>query len=229
MSAVTTVVSGFNPTRRSSDGVDFSRYGKDADRMRAAFESGSFTPPDYNPAPSAGASPGSIGSTENYAQNSPNIQEQMDRYRQRFSVDNTNRAIDKSNLGIMDAAALGAADQKANLSRRGVLGSETGARFLQKNVFDPAQRAAAGAAANIAMQREKDLDALVLGGTGLMQAQDQLNLANRGLNLQQISQDREDQRYSAQRADEERRRREDTARWLATMGGIGDYSPVPGV
>jgi hypothetical protein len=215
------------PARRSSQGMDFSQYGKNADQMRTSFEFGGFTPPGFGegaPAPGAPAP----GQTTNTAANSPNLQRHMDRYESRFDVDNTKRAIDKSNLGIMDAAALSAADQKANLSRRGVHGTEVGAANLQKNVFEPAQRAAANAASNIALQRERDLDALVLGGTGIMGAQDNLSLANRGLNLQQLNSDREDLRYRASQELEERRRREETARWQAMMGSLGS-APVPGV
>jgi hypothetical protein len=203
---------------------DFSKYGKSAGQMKAAYEAGSFLPPDFNSSANTTVSQGSTISAEE----SPYIKEQMDRYRERFNVDNTKRAIDKSNLGIADAAALGAKDLRANTSRRGIHGTDAGSQFLQKNVFDPAQRAAAKAASDIVLQRERDLDALTLGGTGLMMAQDQVNLANRQFGLQARESDRADERFRRQMEEDEMRRREEAARWAAMTNAIDDdYSPVP--
>jgi hypothetical protein len=144
-----------------------------------------------------GSSGGGAVTNANTAQMSPYLKEQMQRYRDRFSQDNTARAIDQSNLGIADAAALTAADAKAGMSRRGVGGTGTGAAYLTKRVFAPAQREAAGAAASIAMQRQKDLDALVLGGSGIMGAADANNLQNRQLSLEQWKAQAEDERARA--------------------------------
>ena len=213
--------------RKPSD-MDFTQFGKHADEMKAGYLSGGYTPLDFDSVPGQGGgnpTPGAPGGgTTNASQASPYLEEQINRYRDRFNVDNTKRAIDKSTLGIMDAAALGAADAKAGQSRRGVLGTEVGAAANQRNIFEPAQRAAASQAANITMQREKDLDALVLGGTSLMRAPDEISLANRGLGLQQLGQDREDQRFRAQMEQEERRRREEAARWQAMTSTLDDQS-----
>jgi len=116
----------------------------------------------------------------------PYLEEQVRNLRARMGSDTTERAIGRSTTGILDAAALGAADEgAANLSSRGLVGSGAGQSFLHKRFFDPAQRAAAGAAADIAHQREQDLDRLVLGGTAIMGAPGQYSLANRNLGLQQ--------------------------------------------
>jgi hypothetical protein len=215
--------------QRAASDLDFSQFGKHADNMRAGYLSGGYTPLDFDSVP-GNPSPGNPsggdaggGGTTNTSQTSPYMEEQINRYRERFNVDNTKRAIDKSNLGIMDAAALASADAKAGQSRRGVLSTGVSAAQNQRNIFEPAQRAAASAAANITMQREKDLDALVLGGTSLMRAPDEIALANRGLNLQQLGQDREDQRFRTQLEIDERRRREEAARWQAMAGSLGDY------
>jgi hypothetical protein len=69
------------------------------------------------------------------------------------------------------------------MSRRGTLGTGVGDTFLNKRVFAPAQRQAAGAAANIAMQREQDLDRLVVGGTALAAAPGQQSIQERNLSL----------------------------------------------
>lgn len=116
----------------------------------------------------------------------PYLEEQVRNLRARMGADTTERAIGRSTTGILDAAALGAADAgAANLSSRGLVGSGAGQAFLQKRFFDPAQRAAAGAATDIALRREQDLDRLVLGGTSIMGAPGQSSLASRSLGLQQ--------------------------------------------
>lgn len=151
-----------------------------------------------------GAGAGAGAGTSNVAEISPFLKEQIERYRSRFGSDPTERAIQRSNLGIADAAALLAADAKANMASRGVLNTGTGATFLQRRVFEPAQRQAAGRAADIAMGRERDLDALVLGGTGLMTAPDAIALAAQGMNLQSQAQ-AADQAFRANQAEEERK------------------------
>jgi hypothetical protein len=211
-------IAGLGPTPRRRGG-----YG----RVPGLGGSGSGSIPVFNNGPTTGAfvepGQGSGSGTTNTAEPSPFVQEHIQNYRNRLSEDNTKRAIDKSNLGIADSAALMAADAKAGMSRRGVQGTDTGAAFLQKRVFEPAQRAAAGQAANIALQRERDLDNLVLGGTGIMRLPDEIALANRGMNLDQLRSDREDARHRAEIEREERRRREDAARWAAMLDNVGDY------
>lgn len=142
------------------------------------------TIPGGSPGPTSagGASGGSYTSSTG---RNPDLQWLQDKYKSRFDVDNTKRTIDKSNLGIMDAAALGAADAKANLASRGAIGSGAADAFLQKRIFQPAQREAAGKAADIALQREKDLDALTLGGQGIMSSQANLQLAEKAQALQE--------------------------------------------
>lgn len=133
-----------------------------------------------------GGTGGTGGPISNTTQISPYLQSQIDRYESRFDVDNTKRAIDKSTLGVMDAAALGARDLgAANAARRGISGTGTSAAFLAKRFYEPAQRQAASNAADIAMGRERELDALTLGGTSLMRSPDDISLANRDLALRQ--------------------------------------------
>ena len=122
----------------------------------------------------------------NTAAPDPYLAEQVANLRARMTSDPTERAIGRSTTGILDAAALGAADEgAANLSSRGLVGSGAGQAFLHKQFFAPAQRAATGAAADIALKREQDLDRLVLGGSAIMGAPGQSSLQNRGLGLQQ--------------------------------------------
>lgn len=135
-------------------------------------------------APSGPATP--LPVLSNTAAPDPYLQEQVANLRARMGSDTTERAIGRSTTGILDAAALGAADEgAANLSSRGLVGSDAGQSFLHKRFFEPAQQAAAGAAADIALKREQDLDRLVLGGTAIMGAPGQSSLSNRGLGLQQ--------------------------------------------
>lgn len=122
----------------------------------------------------------------NTAQNDPQLAELYQMWKGRMGADTTKRAQDRSTASIMDAAALGAADLRGgNLARRGLVGSGAGDTFLQKRVFAPAQREAAGKAADIALGRERDLDAMVMGGLGIAGAQGNANRADRALALQQ--------------------------------------------
>jgi hypothetical protein len=112
--------------------------------------------------------------------------DQVAALKQRESTDPTQRAIERSTTGTLDAAALGAADAgAANLAARGLTGTGAGAAFLNKQFFAPAQRAASQSAADISLQRERDLDALVLGGQGIMSAPGQMGLAQKELGLRQ--------------------------------------------
>jgi hypothetical protein len=65
------------------------------------------------------------------------------------------------------------------------MGTGAGQAFLNKQFFAPAQRAAAQSAADISLQREKDLDALVLGGQAIYSAPGQMGLAEKELGLRQ--------------------------------------------
>lgn len=161
----------------------------------------------------------------NTAQNSPNIDWLQDKFKDRFNQDNTKRAIDRSNLGIADSAALMAADQQGGLARRGATGTGTADTFLNKRVFQPAQQQAAKAAADISMGRERDLDQLTLGGLPIMRAQDDINLANRGLGIQQLGVQQQgilgQQGIDLQRQQlEQQRKDQEMSRWLALMGGM---------
>lgn len=146
---------------------------------------GAAAPPRTGTGTGLGSGGGAGGALTNVAATSPNIQKQIERYAERLSADPTQRAIDRSNRAIADSAALMAADQKANMARRGVMGTGVGDAFLQRRVFDPAQRQAAEAATQIALGRERDLDALVLQGTGLMRTPDELAIQRQNLALQQ--------------------------------------------
>lgn len=139
------------------------------------------------------------GGTQTSSQISPYLLSQIGRYEDRLKADNTQRAIDRSNLGVADAAALLSADAKANQARRGILGTGAGDAWVNKRITQPAMREAAGRAADIALGRERDLDALVLGGTGLMTAPDAIALENQRLALAQQGQ-ATDQAFRAQQA-----------------------------
>jgi hypothetical protein len=162
----------------------------------------------------AGAGTAKPPSLDFEAELDPYIQRQIQRYEQRFDVDNTKRAIDRSNLGIADAAALSAADAKANMASRGILGTGTGAAYLQKRIFEPARQQAAKAAADIAFANEQRLDALTLGGTGLMTAPSAIALGQQRLGLDAWSRAQEDARLRAamEQSTEAARRAEELAR-----------------
>jgi hypothetical protein len=130
-----------------------------------------------------------------------------------MNSDNSKRAIDHAVLGTMDAAALGAKDMGANMARRGISGTGAGATFLNKNVFQPAQRTAAGQATDISLAeqaRQDDLAKSLQGPAGNIAGN---NLQNRqfGLNTWQAQQN--DARERAQM--EQQQRDSELSRWLA--------------
>ena len=148
----------------------------------------------------------------NTSEISPYLKKALGRLDERFSEDNTKRAIQDSNLGISDAAALSAADQKGGLSRRGLVGSEGGATFLSKNVYQPAQRQAAKAAADITLAQQSRKDNLVLGSQGLVRAPDEVNLANRA------EASREQEAQAQQQMQQAQLQQQQQSQWLSLMG-----------
>ena len=172
------------------------------------------------PMPAAPAA-GDVGGSTNTAQTDPYLKELVDKYRSRFDVDNTQRAINRSTTGIMDAAALGAADLKGNLSSRGLVGSEGGNAFLAKRVFGPAQRQAAGAEADISLGNEQRLDNLTLGGLGIMNAPGQASRADRGLALSQSGQDFDQGLQQAQLQNQ--MQQQQYAQWLSLLNMAGGF------
>jgi hypothetical protein len=193
-------------------------------------------PPTVTTSPVAGV-PGAPVTSTNTAGADPYLTQQVDRYNSRFTNDPTKQAVEHSTLGIMDAAALGAADMKGQMGSRGVLNSGAGATFLQKRVFDPAQRAAAGAAGDIAIKRQKQLDDLTLGGTDIMKAPSQLGVQNRELAMRQWEGQQADARAREQLALQRQQAADQQAlQWLALTqagyptseaGGGGGSSQQP--
>lgn len=145
-----------------------------------------------HPGYAGGAFSGGGGGGENgasmdfssYAQDDPRMLEAYNILKGRMDTSNTKRAIDKAVLGTMDAAALGAKDLGANMARRGVSGTGTGATFLQKNVFAPAQREASGKAAEISLAEQDRLDKLAAALQGPAAGIAGHNLSNREFGLQ---------------------------------------------
>jgi hypothetical protein len=243
---------GFDPYRRTSSTRSTGRYGgsidKAIDELLNPKKKQAGPPPRRGPgapgvspedaaqagsgATTAGGGAAAGGGTAKppkldfEAELDPYIQRQIERYEQRFDVDNTQRAIDRANLGIADAAALSAADARAaNLSRRGILGSATGDVYLQKRIFEPARRQAAEAAADIAFANEQRLDQLVLGGTGLMTAPSAIALQQQRLGLDAWSRAQEDARLRAamEQSAEAARRAEELARLQMILNLADDY------
>jgi len=146
-----------------------------------------------------------------------NLDEQYARYKERLSSDTTGRAIDRATGSIADAAAGRKAGQATQLARRGVLGTGVGDQESGK-IDAAAQRAQAGAAADISLGRERQLDALVLGGSAIAGAPGQYALDRErvgqgwaGVGLQQAGLGLEQQRI-AQAAQDQK-----MAQWLAMM------------
>lgn len=213
--------SGGPPPRAASAAGPGAKGLQSPGELRAAYEKyGPGGAYDYRPgATGVAAAAGPAGAPaefENTAYESPKIEEVYKLWKERLGKDPTERAINKSNLGVADMAALAASDLGGSMARRGVLGTGTGATFLQNKVFAPAQREAAGRAADIAMGREKDLDALTLAGLGIARAGEDVNLANRGLGLQQYLGQNQTALGWAQL--KQQQQDAEMARWLALLG-----------
>lgn len=143
---------------------------------------------NWPPAPSGGGRGGG-GGTHNSVETNPDLNWLSQKYKERFGSDTTERAISRATAGIADEAALLGADARSNLAQRGALGSGVGAAFLKKRVTDPALRASAGAASDIALKGEQRLDSLAAGGAGVLGAPAQLALGQQQLAQQQYQTD----------------------------------------
>lgn len=109
----------------------------------------------------------------------PRLTQQYNQYQSRLGADVTKRAIGRATLANADVATGQKQAYQEAAAARGVSG--TGAAADVSGRFDEAaRRRSAGAAADISLGREGQLDALTLGGLGIAGAQSNLNLARAG-------------------------------------------------
>jgi hypothetical protein len=131
-----------------------------------------------------GAPPSSVPPLNNTVTPSADLTWLQEQYKARLGADPTKRAIAGATSGIRDATTGLAKELGGNLARRGI--SQSGIRTSgEQGLAQNAQRQIAGAAAGITQGRERDIDAMVMGGLPIMGAQDQLGLQKQGLGLQQ--------------------------------------------
>ncbi len=130
-----------------------------------------------------GGPPGSGGLTNN-VDPSANLQWLQDQYKQRLGQDPTQRAMNRATSQIRDATTGLGKELGGNMARRGI--AQSGIQTSgQQALANQAQQKIAGASADIAMGRERDIDNMVMGGLPIMGAQDELGLRKQGLGLQQ--------------------------------------------
>ena len=127
-----------------------------------------------------------LNATLGQSRTNPNLQTQVDRLGQRLSTDTTQHAIGRATGAIRDQASAQQAALKTQMARRGISGSGVGDQ-LAGNIDARSQRAQAGAASDISLGRERDLDALTLGGQGIMSAPGQFSMARDAADLGAIS------------------------------------------
>lgn len=113
----------------------------------------------------------------------PFLMESIQNLRQRMSADPTQRAIDRASSGAGDFAA-GMKERALSAGARMGRGGDFGSSGIES----AAQRLQAKQAADISLGRERDLDALTLGGQGIMGAPSSLNLARTGQTNQMLGQ-----------------------------------------
>jgi hypothetical protein len=134
--------------------------------------------------PGTGGGFGSSAPMSNNVTPSPDLKWLQDQYKSRLSADTTGRAVDRASSQIRDATSGLSKELGGNMARRGMSGS--GAYFQgQGNLAGQAQKAIAGASADIHLGRERDLDNLTMGGLGIMGSQDQLGLQKQRFGLDQ--------------------------------------------
>lgn len=168
---------------------------------------------------SAATAAAPAAATSNTSEVDPYVKKALDRLDSRFSEDDTKRRIQDSNLGIADAAALSAADQKGGLARRGLIGSAGASEFLSKNVFQPAQRQAAKAASDITLGQQARQDSLAEAAAGASTAPATIQAENRRIAIQQ-QQENASEQQAAQAAQQQQ-----VSQWLSLLSGAtGAYS-----
>lgn len=131
-----------------------------------------------------GAPPSSLPPLNNTVTPSADLKWLQDQYKLRLGADPTKRAIAGATSGIRDATTGLAKELGGNLARRGI--SQSGIRTTgEQGLAQNAQQQIAAAASGITQGRERDIDAMVMGGLPIMGSQDQLGLQKQGLGLQQ--------------------------------------------
>lgn len=110
----------------------------------------------------------------------PFLEESIGNLRTRLSTDNTERATQRAERRIMDQAAGARALNAGSAGRRGFDAKSGALAKLDQRTNDAAQRAAAGATADIELGRQRDLDSLTLAGHNILSSPSQLELARRG-------------------------------------------------
>lgn len=115
------------------------------------------------------------------------LEEQVGNLRERISSNPTQRAVGLMTGTVGDALAGAQQGLKENLARRGLLGSGIEAQGMQ-GLQESAQRDIARGSAGIGLQREQDIDRLVLGGQGIMGAPGQFGLQQQSMRNQLLGQ-----------------------------------------
>jgi hypothetical protein len=123
----------------------------------------------------------------NNAQQDPNLTAQVGRINARLDnpEGSTGRAIDQATSGIRDANEGRRKAIKGMLSKRGVLSSSSIPEFSEANLMQQEGADVNKAASGIAIQRERDNDAFLLGSTDALAAPGNAARADRGLGNQQ--------------------------------------------
>jgi hypothetical protein len=105
------------------------------------------------------------------SQTSPQLTDLYNMWKSRLTADPTNAAIAASTGAIMDTAA---GQKNAAMSQAARTGGNPGA--ASGAIDASAQRAAAGQAGNISLQRQRDINQMTLAGLPIAQSQDLLTL-----------------------------------------------------
>lgn len=150
---------------------------------------GSAPPASGGSAPGGGSgSPGSGYPGQNTAQEDPRLAAHAKRIEARLDdpMGSTGRAIDVAGSKIRDAFEGRRSALKGMMAGRGMMSSSSAPEIQAGRLANDEGRAVAGAAADIALARERDNDAFMLGATGALAAPGEAMARDRAFNLNQF-------------------------------------------
>jgi hypothetical protein len=175
---------GFNPSAMFNSwfggGGGGATGGTGIPAMPALPKGGYGAPGGYTSSSYPGASAPPSGGNVATATPDPHLTQLWQQYQDRLSSDPTQRAIDRAQQSIK---AQGQAQQ--NMADVAGAAAGRGPGYRGADISDAALRAGAGAAADISLGREQQLNQMVLGGLPLATAQPQLALQQQQLGLGQ--------------------------------------------
>lgn len=175
--------------------------------------------PALPPAPTVSSAPTPMPDFTSSAQTDPNLQAYLSRVTSRLDNpgESTGRAIDIATGKIRDAHEGRRAALKGLMSQRGVLNSSSIPELTEANLMESEAGDVSSAATSIALGREHDMDALLLGSAGAFQAPGAASRADRAFGLEA---------WQAAEAARQARERQQTQQYMDMIGIIANLGRI---